>query len=220
MPGVQPQEVNFGKASMPQSMLLIGWSCLTQPVRRFDELVTARLRMRRWQFADRACFATMNADPEVMRYFPAPLDRAASDALVDRIESRFEAQGFGLWALERRDDRVFLGFAGLNPMPSGTPGAGEMEVGWRLARHAWGAGYASEAGLEALRVALGPAGLHRVWSITAVGNTRSQAVMRRLGLVEHSRFRHPGLTDEHELSQHVAYCSPPGFHPLPSDHPA
>lgn len=85
--------------------------------------------MRRRQSADRAFFATMNADQEVMRYFPAPLNRAGSDALVNRIESRFEAQGFGLWALERRDDQVFLGFAGLNPMPPGTPGAGEVEVG-------------------------------------------------------------------------------------------
>src|SRR4051812_27470717 len=121
MPACNLRKIISGRFSLPQSMLLVGWSCLTEPVRRFDELVTARLRMRRWQFVDRACFATMNADPEVMRYFPARLDRAASDALVDRIESRFEAQGFGLWALERRDDRVFLGFAGLNPMPSGTP---------------------------------------------------------------------------------------------------
>ena len=181
---------------------------LTGPVRRFDELLTARLRMRRWRAADRAPFATMNADPEVMRYFPAPLDRAASDALVDRIEKRFEAQGFGLWALERRADQVFLGFAGLNPIPPGTPGAGEMEVGWRLARAAWGAGYATEAGLAALRVALGPAGLDRIWSITAAGNTRSQPVMRRLGLLEHSRYRHPDLSEEDELSPQVAYCSP------------
>jgi len=189
-------------------------------MRRFDELVTARLRMRRWLPGDRAPFAGMNADPEVMRYFPAPLDRAASDSLVDRIETRFEAQGYGLWALERLDDQVFLGFAGLNPMPPGTPGAGEMEVGWRLARHAWGAGYATEAGLQALQVGLGLAGLTRVWSITAVGNAKSQAVMRRLGLVEHSRYRHPGLGHEHALSDHVAYCSPPGFRPPPIDRPA
>jgi hypothetical protein len=89
---------------------------------------------------------------------------------VHRIESRFEAQGFGLWAFERRDDQV--------------------------------------AGLAALRVALGPAGLDRVWSITATGNTRSQAVMRRLGLLEHSRYRHPDLSEEDELSPQVAYCSP------------
>ena len=179
------------------------------PVRRFDELVTARLRMRRWQAADRSPFAALNADPEVMRHFPALLDRKASDALVDRVESRFEAHGYGLWALERLDDHVFLGFTGLNPMPPGTPGAGGTEVGWRLARHAWGAGYATEAGTEALRVAFGPVGLDVVWSITAVGNTKSQAVMRRLGLVEHSRYRHPDLPDGHQLSEQVAYCSAP-----------
>jgi RimJ/RimL family protein N-acetyltransferase len=82
-----------------------------------------------------------------------------------------------------------------------------MEVGWRLARHAWGAGYATEAGAEALRVALGPAGLTEVWSITAAGNLRSQAVMRRLGLAEHSRYRHPALPSEHQLSEQVAYHS-------------
>jgi RimJ/RimL family protein N-acetyltransferase len=178
-------------------------------VRRFDEVVTARLRMRRWQPADRELFAAMNADPEVMRYFRAPLDRTASDALVDTIESRFESQGYGLWALERLADGAFLGFAGLNPMPLATPGAGGMEVGWRLARHAWGAGYATEAGAEALRVAFGPVGLDQVWSITAVANVKSQAVMRRLGLVEHSRYRHPDLPGEHELSDQVAYWSGP-----------
>ena len=179
-----------------------------EPVRRFDELVTARLRMRRWRIADREPFAAMNADPEVMRHFPAPLDRAGSDALVDRIESRFESQGYGLWSLERLDDQAFLGFAGLHPMPPGTPGTGGTEVGWRLARHAWGAGYATEAGTEALRVAFGHLGLDEVWSITAVTNSRSQAVMRRLGLVEHSRYRHPDLRAEHVLSEQVAYRSP------------
>ena len=62
-------------------------------------------------------------------------------------------------------------------------------------------------------VAFGPAGLPRVWSMTAVGNVRSQAVMRRLGLVEHSRFAHPAVPPEHELSEHVAFWSPPGFRP-------
>lgn len=105
-------------------------------------------------------------------------------------------------------------------MPPGTPGVGEMEVGWRLARHAWGAGYATEAGREALRIALGPVGLDRIWSITAASNTRSQAVMRRLGLVEHSRYRHPDLKDEHQLSRQVAYYSQPGFDALPTHRPA
>ena len=109
--------------------------------------------MRRWRDADRGPFAAMNADPEVMRYFPDTLDRAASDEYIDRIEALFERQGFGLWALEQAATGRFLGFTGLNPMPAGVPGAGGMEVGWRLARHAWHQGFATEAATAALDVA-------------------------------------------------------------------
>ena len=73
--------------------------------RRFDVVRTQRLVMRRWREEDRDPFAAMSADPEVMRYFPASLDRAASDALVDRIEDLFRRQGFGLWALEVSPER-------------------------------------------------------------------------------------------------------------------
>jgi RimJ/RimL family protein N-acetyltransferase len=96
---------------------------------RFDSIRTERLLMRRWRDADRGPFATMNADPEVMRYFPAPLDRTASDGYLDRIEALLQRQGFGLWALEETASGRFLGFTGLNPMPPGVPGAGGMEVG-------------------------------------------------------------------------------------------
>ena len=85
--------------------------------------------MRRWRDSDREAFAIMNADPVVMRYFPATLGRAESDALIDRIEDLFDRQGFGLWALEVAGTGDFIGFTGLNPMPQGVPGAGGMEVG-------------------------------------------------------------------------------------------
>ncbi len=100
-------------------------------------LRTARLLMRRWRNSDREPFAALNADPEVMRYLPSPLDRAGSDRVVGRIEQRFEEQGFGLWALEVLSTGEFVGFTGLNPMPEGVPGTGDFEVGWRLARRAW-----------------------------------------------------------------------------------
>ena len=95
---------------------------------------TERLLMRRWRATDREPFAAMNADPEVMRYFPTPLTRGESDALVERIERRFELEGFGLWALEVAGTGEFVGFTGLNPMPPGLPGEGGTELGWRLAR--------------------------------------------------------------------------------------
>lgn len=172
---------------------------------RFDSIRTERLLMRRWRDADRAPFAAMNADPEVMRYFPATLDRAASDSYLDRIEALFQRQGFGLWALEEAATGRFLGFTGLNPMPAGVPGAGGMEVGWRLARQAWHQGFATEAARAALDVGFRGVGLAEIWSMTTVLNEPSQAVMRRLGMTLHSYFDHPGVEPGHPVRPHVVY---------------
>jgi RimJ/RimL family protein N-acetyltransferase len=172
---------------------------------QFDSIHTERLLMRRWRDADRGPFAAMNADPEVMRYFPAALDRAASDGYLDRMEALFQRQGFGLWALEEAATGRFLGFTGLNPMPPGVPGAGGMEVGWRLAAHAWHQGFATEAATAAVGVAFGGAGLAEIWSMTAVSNEPSQAVMQRLGMTLYGYFDHPRIEPGHPLRPHVAY---------------
>jgi RimJ/RimL family protein N-acetyltransferase len=171
---------------------------------RFDTIHTDRLLMRRWRASDREPFAALNADPETMRYFPSTLDRAASDAFVDRIETRFNELGYGLWALEVVATGDFIGMTGLNPMPAGVPGAGGVEVGWRLAKHAWHHGYATEAAKAAVRVAFEGAGLAEIWSMTAVVNEPSQAVMRRLGMAEVARFEHPKVPPG-PLRSHVTY---------------
>jgi RimJ/RimL family protein N-acetyltransferase len=172
---------------------------------RFDTLRTERLLMRRWQDSDRDPFAALNADPETLVYFPSTLTRAQSDELVDIIESRLETQGFGLWALEITATGEFIGFAGLNPMPEGIPGAGGMEIGWRLARPAWHHGYATEAARAALDVAWNGAVLDEIWSMTAVLNTPSQAVMRRIGLTEVARWDHPRIAEDSPVRPHVTF---------------
>ncbi|MET7966325.1 GNAT family N-acetyltransferase [Micromonospora sp. NPDC005305] len=78
------------------------------------ELGTKRLRLRRWREADRTAFAQMNADPEVMEQFPAPLTRRDSDLPVDRVEAGFEQHGFGLWAIEVVVTGQFVGFTGMS----------------------------------------------------------------------------------------------------------
>jgi len=179
----------------------------------FSELRTERLLMRRWRDADREPFAAMNADPEVMRYFPAVMDREVSDRSIDRYEQRFEEQGFGLWALELLATGAFIGFTGLNAMPEGVPGAGDQEVGWRLARRAWHHGYATEAARAALDVAFNGICLPRVWSITAVLNVPSQRVMQRLGMERVHVFEHPKIEVGHPIRPHVAYRISPGSRP-------
>lgn len=177
---------------------------MTEPG-RFDSLRTARLLMRRWLDSDREPFAAINADPETMRFFSKRLSREDSDQMVDRIEERFARQGWGLWALEVAGTGEFIGFTGLNPMPDGVPGADGTEIAWRLDKRAWHQGYATEAARAALGVAFGGAGLDEVWSMTAVLNEPSQAVMRRLGLAEFSRFDHPKIPPGDPLRPYVTY---------------
>jgi RimJ/RimL family protein N-acetyltransferase len=172
-----------------------------------DRLETERLVLRRWTEKDLEPFAAMNADPAVMEFLAAPLTRAQSEAFVDRIERTFDERGFGLWALERKDTGDFVGFTGLFPVRADIPPKGEIEVGWRLARPAWGHGFASEAARAACAFGFGPAGLDAIMSMTAAVNVRSRAVMERIGMTydESSDFEHTSLPPGHSLRPHVIY---------------
>jgi len=174
-------------------------------MQRFDTITTGRLILRRWRDEDRAPFAELNGDPETLVYFPSTLSREESDEFVDRIEARFARDGYGLWALEVRLTGQFIGFTGLAPLREDVPGGGGMEIGWRLARPAWHHGYATEAALAARDVAFAGAALPEIWSMTAVLNTPSQAVMRRIGMTEAVRFDHPGVPAGSPLRPHVMF---------------
>jgi RimJ/RimL family protein N-acetyltransferase len=166
-----------------------------------------RLKLRGWRDDDREPFAAMNADPVVMEHFPAVLTRRQSDELVEKIEAGFEANGFGLWALEVRESGEFIGFAGLSVPGFEAHFTPAVEVGWRLARSAWGSGYATEAARAALRFGFEEAGLEEVVSFTTVDNDRSRAVMERLGMSRDpgDDFDHPGLPVGHPQRPHVLY---------------
>jgi ribosomal-protein-alanine N-acetyltransferase len=170
-------------------------------------LTTARLRLRRWRKADHEPFAALNADPSVMEYLPAPLTRVESDRLIARIEAGFDRYGYGLWALELRSTGGFLGFTGLEVPSFEAHFTPAVEVGWRLARSAWGRGYATEAGRASLAFAFEEAGLGEIVSTTSVKNMRSQAVMERIGMTRDPAddFDHPELEEGHDLRRHVLY---------------
>ncbi len=170
-------------------------------------LTTSRLLLRRWRDEDREPFAAMNADPEVMLHFVHPLGRTESDALIDRIETRFEADGFGLWAVERIEDGAFLGFTGLAVQTFEAPFTPCVEVGWRLARAAWGHGYATEAAIAALRFGFFEACLEEIVSFTSPLNVASVRVMERLRMHRDPAddFDHPRVPAGHPLRWHVLY---------------
>lgn len=170
------------------------------------ELRTERLLLRRWQLSDREPFAALNADADVMRWLGQPLTRQASDELATSADAHIEREGWGLWALEQRATGRFIGFTGLARPCFEAPFMPVVEVGWRLARDAWGCGLATEAAHAAVSFAFDDIGLDEVVSFAVEGNARSRAVMRRLGMRHDpgDDFDHPRVADG-ELRRHVLY---------------
>ena len=169
---------------------------------------TERLLLRHWREGDREPFARLNADPQVMEYFVSVLSRCESDALADRISARLEEQGYGLFALERKEDGAFLGFTGFSQCPEGTPVAGETEIGWRLAREYWRRGYAFEAAAACLDWFWANTTAPRLVSFTSDRNGPSQNLMRKLGLARRPEldFDYPSIPAGHALRSQVVYA--------------
>jgi RimJ/RimL family protein N-acetyltransferase len=152
-------------------------------------------------------FASMNADSEVMKHFPATLSFEQSAALIERIEAGFEMYGYGLWAVELAQEGTFIGFVGLSQVDPALSFAPAVEVGWRLARAYWGRGFATEAGAAAVACGFETHALREIVSFTSVSNTRSQRVMERLGMRRDPSedFDHPLLAESDPLRAHVLY---------------
>lgn len=166
---------------------------------------TERLILRPWRDDDAPAFARMNADPRVMRYFPAPLSRQQSDDLLASLRQRMAANGFGLWAVEARASGDFIGMVGLNRPGIAMPFGEGVEIGWRLAREYHGCGYACEAARRALEVGFNDYGLTEIVSFTALANLASQRLMARLGMTRDIAFDHPALAQGDWLRRHILY---------------
>jgi RimJ/RimL family protein N-acetyltransferase len=174
---------------------------------RGPELRTERLLLRRWRTSDREPFARINADPVVMEFFPGVQSAEVSAEMIQDFERAFEADGFGLWAVEVPGELSLAGFVGLMRVGADLPFAPAVEVGWRLTPKAWGRGIAFEAATAALGFGFEQAELEAVVSYTSAANQRSRRLMERLGMRRDPAgdFEHPRIARGHPLAPHVLY---------------
>ena len=177
---------------------------------RIDQLETARLRLRRFTEADRAPFAVMNADPEVTEHLSGPMTRAESDAFVERILTHWDTWGYGLHAVDLlgNPDHDMVGFSGFVGLSHHRALPDEVEIGWRLARRAWGRGLATEGAMVVRDAAFDVLGLERLVSVTTDENLASRRVMDKLG------FRYDRHVPFERWNLRVAILEAP-YPPLP-----
>ena len=170
-------------------------------------IVTERLVLRPFTDVDRPPFAELNAHPLVVESLGESPSRAESDALADRFSEEMAREGWGLWAVEVAGGQPFVGMVGLHRVNAALPCAPAVEVGWRFHPDHWGHGYATEAAAASLRFGFDEAQLEEIVAFTTTLNTRSQAVMERIGMVRDPSgdFDHPRLPDGSPLRRHVLY---------------
>ncbi|PTS86242.1 GNAT family N-acetyltransferase [Sphingomonas sp. HMWF008] len=166
---------------------------------------TERLILRGWREADIAPFHAMGQDAEVMRYIGPPMSLEDARAGYDRIVARQAEHGHCFWAIERKSDGAFLDFCGLQRGYDFLDG--EIEIGWRLRRDAWGQGYAREAAEASLAWGWGNLDTPRITAITVPANRASWGLMERLGMTRDpdADFDHPAVPDGSPLKRHILY---------------
>ncbi|HSY48896.1 MAG TPA: GNAT family N-acetyltransferase [Thermoanaerobaculia bacterium] len=149
-------------------------------------LETDRLVIRSWQPDDRPAFTALMSHPEVTRYVHGgqPYSEDEVDEWFARQARQIAEHGICMGALIEKSTGRLAGLAGTQPL--GT--TGNLEIGWILARDAWGRGYAAEAGAAAMRHVLETLGRPRVVAIIDPDNEPSKRVAARLGMTYEARY--------------------------------
>jgi RimJ/RimL family protein N-acetyltransferase len=166
---------------------------------------TPRLRLRRFRPGDEAALIALDSDPAVMRYVGSPPGVRPHDDTVERLRQRMAAdhgEG-GWWIVEGRADDTFHGVGLLLPMPEG----GDVEVGYRLARRAWGRGIATEAASALVDHAFSRLALPRVVAVVYPDNLPSRRVLAKLGFVSDGMREYKGARVLHFVLDGEAWRS-------------
>jgi RimJ/RimL family protein N-acetyltransferase len=176
-------------------------------LREVPRIETARLELRAWDHRDLATYARIIADPAVMRHMGSgpryrieravaallrPLAFAEARRRIAHMVGHWKTWGYGEWAVEEKESGELIGQVGLVHQADWFADRTNVEVGWMLARRAWGRGLATEGALATLAFGFGELGLERLVSITRPANLRSLRVMQRAGLSFAGRTRWKG----------------------------
>jgi [ribosomal protein S5]-alanine N-acetyltransferase len=143
-------------------------------------LESERLLLREFVPGDVEALSAMLSDPETMRYYPAPLDRAGVGEWIERNRRRYADAGHGLWAMVLKSSGEVVGDCGLTRQT--VDGVGEIEIGYHVRRNLWGQGYAPEAARACRDYGFARLGAEQLISLVRLGNLPSRRVAEKIGM--------------------------------------
>jgi RimJ/RimL family protein N-acetyltransferase len=164
-----------------------------------------RLGFRTWKATDLTAFAALNADAQVMRYFPNTRTKSETKALLSRLQTHFNTHGFTYFATEILETGEFIGFIGLAHQTYAAPFNPAVDIGWRLKQDVWKNGYATEGAKQCLSYAFTTLNLESIIAVCTQNNIPSQRVMQKIGMQKMGVFNHPALLDYPHLKTCLWY---------------
>lgn len=166
---------------------------------------TARLGFRNWHDSDFEELYSINSDPEVMEYFPFSYSKEETHFFIKRMQTLFATKGLCYFAVEALESQDLLGFIGLAEQDFAADFTPCIDIGWRLKRSAWNKGYATEGAKGCLAYGFEKLDLPYIYAIAPAVNTKSEAIMQKLGMDKVKTFEHPMLLNDERLKQCVLY---------------
>ena len=166
---------------------------------------TERLGLRNWLESDVIPFEAMCQDPEVMRYFPNTLTKKEVQVAVDNFRKHCNDFGYTYFAVDELSTGKFIGFTGLKLQTFKSEYTPSVDIGWRLAKSAWGKGYATEAAQACLDAAFKKFNLNEVYSYCPEINKASEAIMKKIGMERIGTFTHPMVANDSRLKHCLIY---------------
>jgi len=166
---------------------------------------SARLGFRNWRNEDLEEFAKLNADEAVMEHFPKTLSNKEVINLIEALKGHFKENGFTYYATEILETKAFIGMIGLASQKYKTKFTPAIDIGWRLKRAAWGKGYATEGAKRCIEYAFNDLGINKIISVCTVKNTKSEKVMKKIGMTKIGAFNHPEMMNHPAYEKHFCY---------------
>lgn len=164
-----------------------------------------RLGFRNWTENDLTEFGKINADLEVMEHFPKPLTEKETAEFIDRLKKHYTKNGFNYFATEILESGELIGFIGLAFQDYKTDFTPAVDIGWRLKKSAWGKGYATEGAKKCLQFAFNELNLEKIISTCTEKNSKSENVMKKIGMEKIGEFKHPKLKEYPEYEKCICY---------------
>jgi RimJ/RimL family protein N-acetyltransferase len=164
-----------------------------------------RLGFRNWTEKDLTEFAKINADLDVMEYFPEPLTENETSDFITRLQNHYEKNGYNYFATEILKTGELIGFIGFAYQDYETEFTPATDIGWRLKKTAWGNGYATEGAKKCLEYGFNKLNLGKIISVFTEKNIKSENIMKKIGMKKVGEFNHPKLKEYPEYEKCVCY---------------